>query len=146
MSGKTNIDYHLEKLPWIEQQVFREIYKAIGYYNSYGAQFESPTDVFYGIRTNVVKIVDAMNDPRAHVRNDFLADADAVIAHLWRMADDPAVVEAVAQGIHAEVWKGDDYLIPWDKCCQDMYMADARIALTVGLTALIGPRPQGENE
>ena len=68
----------------------------------------------------------------------------AMIAHLWEQAMKPEVVEAVAQGIHAEVWSGDEHLMPWGKCLQERYVEDARRALPATLTALLGPRPGQE--
>ena len=76
--------------------------------------------------------------------------ADAVIAHLREAADDPAVVEAVAKA----TWDAEPANARWDAVrksrewdiATDPMLTDARAAIPATLTALLGPRPQGENE
>lgn len=104
-------------------------------------------------------------------------EADAVIAHLWQAADDPEVVEAVAESWNGEFWgvyradepeESREY--PLDRPFTDavygsgyeissMHMATAgstptpdelhdlaRSSIVATLTALLGPKPNGEEE
>ena len=65
-------------------------------------------------------------------------------AYLRERSKDADVVEAAARGVHAEVWKGDEYLMPWEKANQDRYREEARGALTAVLDAMIGKENDDE--
>lgn len=72
----------------------------------------------------------------------FEAQADAVIAHLWREAMKPEVVEAVAKDSFEESWQG---MLTWEEeqGSTDVpeLIADAAKSLRVVLTVLLGPNP-----
>jgi hypothetical protein len=72
---------------------------------------------------------------RDHVRSDYLNDADLVIAHLWREAMKPDVIEAVQSAM-------DGPVLSWST--GDLKPGTAEQITVAMLTALIGPRPQGE--
>ena len=64
---------------------------------------------------------------------------DNIIAHLWRMADRPEVVAAVARNITASVWGHDfDEL---DEDSREALIDEAYQPIDDVLTALLGPRP-----
>ena len=74
---------------------------------------------------------------RDHVCADFLEDADAVIAHIWEAADDPAVIHQLAGAI------GGGGPNSMDSYNSD-HIGAAYRAREILLSIIIGPRPQGD--
>lgn len=72
---------------------------------------------------------------RGHVRNDFLADADSVIAHLWREAMKPEVTSAAMLAHHNYLRHPDRLVDGFDNA---VFLSAVTHAV---LTALLGPNP-----
>ncbi len=79
--------------------------------------------------------------------------ADAVIAHLWSRADDPEVVEAVAKQLYRDTLRTSEFLVlpdgmsAWEVLptqIKNEWKAMVRSTRASLLTALLGPRPNGE--
>lgn len=79
--------------------------------------------------------------------------ADTVISHLWSRADDPEVVEAVAKGMMWLVdpplptegeFTLDDYWEGANESSKRISIRRAERGIPALLTALLGPRPNGE--
>ena len=75
---------------------------------------------------------------REHVRANYLNDADLIIAHLWSRADDPTVVEAATRAHHDYLRHPDRLVDGFDNI---MFLS---AVIQAALTALLGPRPNGE--
>lgn len=87
-------------------------------------------------REAIVNLLDPIVGP-AYASNAPEA-ADAVIQYLWQRADDPEVVEAVERACHGmSRWSNDEFI-------PGMWEDNANVIGEALLTALLGPKPNGE--